>query len=167
MKEKLEVTYKLIQQFKKKLKLKEDYQGLNSVAIYLINLYLDTYYNVEEYEFFTHYKAVWLWAYLLHWLTVEDDKKQFGHKKFDFEQYLKEAENDLKETKKTIFQMWKNNTLSKQLENKKQILLDTVKLYDSWRLELYIEMLEVLIEMYPTFKQSEIESFRKEIGYVK
>lgn len=166
---KLEVTYKSIRQLEKKLKLKGNYQGLNSVAIYLVNLYFDTYYNVREYEFFTHYKAVWLWTYLKHWLAVEDDEIQFGHKVFDFKQYLEEAENDLRETKKNIFKMWKYNTLSNHLENKKQILLDTVKVerYDTWRLKLYVEMLEVLVEIYPTFKQNEVESFRKEIGYAK
>ena len=161
----LEVTYKLIQQLKNKLKLKGNYRGLSSVATYVINLYLDTYYNVEEFEFFTHYKAVCLWANLMHWLAVETDEKQFGHKKFDFKQYLEEAENKSKEIKECIYKMWKYNTLSKQLEKKKQKLLNTTSLYDNQELKLYIEMLEVLIEEYPTFKRSEVESFRKEIGY--
>ena len=165
---KLPITYKLIEELgtKLKLKLKENYQGLNSIAIYLVNLYFDTL-NIEEYEFFTHYKAVCLWTYLLHWFAVETDEKQFGHTEFDFKQYLEEAENELRETKKNIFRMWKNNTLSKQLENKKQRLLNTASLYHNWRLKLYIEMLEVLIGEYPTFKQSEVKTFRKEIGYVK
>ena len=166
---KLPITYKSIQELgnKLELKLKENYQGINSIAIYLINLYFDTYYNVREYEFFTHYKAVWLWTYLRHLLVVEVCEKQFGHTAFDFKHYLKEAENDLREIKENIFKMWGNNTLSKQLEKKKQILSNTTSLYDSWRLKLYIEMLRELIETYPTFEQSEIENFREDIGYVK
>jgi len=162
-KEKIEVTYKLINQIKDKLKVKKGYKGLLSIATYLITMYFEDYYKKEEYEYFTEYKITILILNLMKWLAIADNPHQFGHKKFDFRKYLREGDKELESIKKGVFSMWQNDILGKKLEKMIPRLLNATDRVEEWKLQLYVEMLEDLLDKYPIYLLEEEVNFKKDI----
>lgn len=154
----MEITSKLITELENKLKqdLKENYKGLWSVAICLVNRYFSYHNNPEEYMYFTDYKMLTLAVELMVWLS-ENRINKTG-KKFNFEKILRQAEENLQYIKVRIYNRWINNDL-RDLLSKAQ--LKQIYNTDDERLKYYIEMLQDLIEKFPKPSAKENWEFKE------
>ena len=150
---------KIIKRLKKDLK--ENYQGLFSVAKYLVNLYFSSEYypNIrEEYEYFVHYKADLLFVDVLKWLGDETDP--MGRSKLDFKKLIKEYDEEITQIKEDIYNKWTNNELEGGL--KKQRF--NPRSFIDMNTKYYGEMIESLLKNYPKPDKKLEKEFREELG---
>lgn len=166
-KKELELTSDLIEQIIKRLKkdLKENYQGLFSVAKYLVNLYFSSEYypNIrEEYRYFIHYKAELLFVDVLKWLGNETDP--MGRSKLNFIKLIKKYDEEIAQMKEDIYNKWVNNKLENELENLQKREHFNPQSFIDTNTECYREMLEDLTKNYPKSDKELEREFREELG---
>ena len=156
----IKITSQLIKELENKLRreLKDNYMGLWSVAVCLVNKYFE-YHPIEEYSYFTDYKQLILSIELLYWLG--NNQFEGNNIKFNFEKILKKAERILEETKVKIYNRWINNDLKKVLSNAQLKYISNPK---DIRTKYLINMLEDLIAKFPKYNGKNDWEFKEAIG---
>jgi len=166
-KKELELTSDLINLIIKRLKkeLKENYQGLFSVAKYLTNLYFSSEYypNIrEEYRYFIHHKAELLFVDVLKWLGNETDP--MGRSKLNFKKLIKEYDEEITQIKEDIYNKWINDELKDELGRLQKREHYNAQSFIGTNIEYYKEMLEDLTRTYPKYDEKLEREFREELG---
>lgn len=156
---KIKLNSQLIIELEKNLsqELKENYKGLWSISIRLVNKY---FYNIDskDYMYFKDYKALRLAIELMVFLSK--NIPDWKDKNFNYTEILKETEKELKPIKTKIYNRWINNDLNKLIFN--AILKYTMK--PNIRLKYKIQMLEDLVEKFPKYNGKNDWDFKEVLG---
>lgn len=164
---KIEVSPTLIPLLEKKVKYiyercyKRKYNGLFSVSEWLLNYYYTVYYphRDSEFEYLSFLKMELLWLEVAQ-ILVSNKDNYFKHNKVNMEELFEQADEEITDIKKRIYNLWKNSKLARELE----LVEEKLKQKESHRLRLYHKMLQNLVALYPKFKLGENHNFKGDIG---
>lgn len=147
---------------KLKNKMRENYRGILSISIALVNEYFINNPFPNDYLYFQDYKAMMLSIDLMQWLG--ENLNHYKGKKFNLTILIQKYESELKTTKLKLYELWSKNKLESELDRAIVKTLNIKRKSSDMQLTHYIEMLEDLIIKYPTFNKNEIYYFKEDIG---